>query len=216
MKGIIYCIECNDTGDKYIGSTTTRLIERIWKHRSDVKCVDNGVRNAKCKSYDMIKNNNYKYYVLEELEVDTRKDLNVRERHYIENTKCVNMVIPTRSKADSDRAYRNGPKREELLQKKRDYSKEHAEEIKAHRSQEIKCECGVTYQLNHKASHLRSLYHRRRTETELMEKDKKDKEDKRLRTLERNNRVCNCECGMTYTYGNRLRHFASNFHTVNL
>jgi hypothetical protein len=214
MKGIVYCIECNDTGDKYIGSTIKRLIERIWKHTSDANLYERGIKNY-CSSYPIIKNGNYKYYPLEELEVETRKELGIRERHFIENTKCVNHVIPTRSKKESDKAYREGPKREHILQQKREYGVKNFDKIKEHATQLIDCECGIKYQLCNKARHLKTLYHRRRVDPELQQKDAEEAEKKRERRLEYNKKVIECSCGVNYTRGNKLRHLNSQYHKDN-
>jgi len=215
MKGIIYCIECNDTGDKYIGSTIKRLVERMWAHNTDVRMFDKGIKTGKCKSYSIIKNGNYKYYPLEELEINERTELGIRERHFIENTKCVNLVIPTRSKYEQDKAYREGEKREDILQQKREYSSKNADKIKERRSQIIHCECGVKYQLGHKAGHLKTLYHRRRVEPELQQKDAEELEKKREAHLQYNKKVIECSCGKSYTQGNKLRHFNSQYHKDN-
>ena len=212
MKGIVYCIECEDTGKKYVGSTTQKLKERMWAHKSHINQYDKGNMGGKCTVYDIIKNGNYKSYILEEVEYDVVKDLHKKEFEYIEKTDCVNIVRPTISKSESDRRYRNGEKREEILHKKRDYAKENKEKIQEHRNQVIECECGGTYQLNHKAGHLKTLFHRRRVEPELIEKDNKEKEDRRKNTLEKNAKVVDCECGVPYTFGNRQRHFNSARH----
>ncbi len=143
MKGVIYCIECNDTGDKYIGSTITRLIERIWKHISDANLYERGKKEVVCTSYPIISNGNYKYYPLEELDINEKRELGIKERHFIENTKCVNYVIPTRSKYESDKAY---------------YIK-NIEAIDTRRKARVDCECGGHYKVNDKSKHLKSKKH---------------------------------------------------------
>jgi len=216
MKGIVYCIECKDSGDKYVGSTTKRLVERMWQHKGHIKQFENGNMVGKCTVFNIIKNNNYKSYILEEVEYEDIKDLRKKELEYIEKTECINIMHPTLPKSERDRRYRNGEKREEILQKKRDYHHKNTEKIKEQRSQVIECECGGTYTLNHKAGHLRTLYHRRRTDPELIEKDKKAKEDRRTNQLAKNAEVIECKCGVSYTFGNRLRHFNSKYHIDNI
>ena len=216
MKGIVYCIECKDSGDKYVGSTKMTLQERIWAHKSHINQYEKGNMLGKCTVFNIIKNNNYNSYILEEVEYEDIKDLRKKELGYIEKTECVNIVHPTLPKSESDKRYRNGAKREELLQKKRDYGRENYEKIKEHRSQVIECECGGSYQLTHKAGHLKTLFHRRRTDPELIEQVKKAKEDRRKKVLAKNAEVIECKCGITYTFGNRLRHFATKFHLDNI
>jgi predicted GIY-YIG superfamily endonuclease len=216
MKGIVYCIECEDSGDKYVGSTTTTLQKRMWSHKSHINQYEKGNMVGKCTVFDIIKNNNYKSYILEEVEYEDVKDLHKKELEYIEKTECINIMHPTLPKSESDKKYRNGSKREEILQKKRDYHHENAEKINEHRGQVIDCECGGTYQLRHKAGHFKTLFHRRRTDPELIEQDKKAKEDRRINVLLKNAEVIECKCGITYTFGNRLRHFATKFHLDNI
>ena len=174
MKGIVYCVECEDTGGKYIGSTTRKLNERMREHKNDIKKYDKGNKNGKCTVYDIIKNGNYKSYILEEVEYEVVKDLHKKELEYIEKTDCVNIMRPTLSRMEYMIRYRNGEKREELLQKskdyyeenkekklqrQKDYNEENKEKIKEHKSKVIECECGRKYQICSKARHLKTAYH---------------------------------------------------------
>jgi len=79
MSCKIYCIECNITGEKYIGST-------IKKHISDRITHHKYRRSCSCK--DIIERGNYIYYLLEEVEETNRL---IREQYWIDNTdKCIN------------------------------------------------------------------------------------------------------------------------------
>ena len=75
----IYCIECLQTGEKYIGSTNSRLLShRIATHKYRMNC----------SSSQILERGNYKYYLLEEVEVSQRYD---REQYYMDITdKCIN------------------------------------------------------------------------------------------------------------------------------
>ena len=76
----IYCIECLQTGEKYIGSTKMKYIsQRICSHRKRKSC---------CVSRYIINRDNYKYYLLEEVEESQGL---IREQYYIDNTdNCIN------------------------------------------------------------------------------------------------------------------------------
>tara|TARA_R110000824_G_scaffold398459_1_gene602542 strand:+ start:1772 stop:2188 length:417 start_codon:yes stop_codon:yes gene_type:complete len=75
----IYCIECLETGEKYIGSTRKKyLSDRIAGHRVS--------RNCRCKQ--IIDRGNYKYYIIEEVEPTQRL---IREQYHMDNTdNCIN------------------------------------------------------------------------------------------------------------------------------
>jgi hypothetical protein len=87
VNGKIYKIVCNETNEVYYGSTILSLKDRIIKH----KC------SLKCESRQIINRNNYYYELIEDYSCNNRKELETRERWYIENNKCINKIIPTRT-----------------------------------------------------------------------------------------------------------------------
>ena len=81
MSAKIYCIECREKGEKYIGSTNHKyLSHRIGDHISGM---------SKYSSKQIIeRGNNWKYYIIEE--VDESQKL-IREQYWIDNTdNCIN------------------------------------------------------------------------------------------------------------------------------
>ncbi len=80
MTAKIYCIECLETGEKYIGSTKKKyLSQRISHHRYD---------KIFCVSRHIIERGNWKYYLLEEVDESQRY---IREQYYMDITdKCIN------------------------------------------------------------------------------------------------------------------------------
>ena len=58
------------------------------------------------KSFDIIKNGDYDYSIIGEVECESKYELHNRERFYIENNKCVNKCIPNRT----DKEYYKGNK----------------------------------------------------------------------------------------------------------
>ena len=92
QNAIIYKITCNTTGLVYIGSTTTTLHKRMICH----KCKSN-----KSKSKIIIIENNYSSIVLEKYPCNSKKELGIRERYYIETTpNTINKHIPTRTREE--------------------------------------------------------------------------------------------------------------------
>jgi hypothetical protein len=96
MKGIIYKITCNETGEVYYGSTTKSLNLRISQHKSACKRWKEG----KCHfttSYNIIDRGNYSYSLIETVECEDKKQLEAVERRYIENNECINKCVVGRT-----------------------------------------------------------------------------------------------------------------------
>ena len=99
VTGIIYKIECNETGEVYYGSTTKTLNKRITEHKSSCKGWKLGKYNF-ITSFNIIDRGNYSYSLIETVECEDRKQLEARERYYIENNECVNRNVPTRTQKE--------------------------------------------------------------------------------------------------------------------
>ena len=93
MKGIIYKIVDNTNNDIYYGSTTTTLNCRISQHKHFYKKWLNGLTNN-CQSYEILKNDNWYYELVDEIEYNDRQELLKLESYYIKNNSCINKVIP--------------------------------------------------------------------------------------------------------------------------
>ncbi len=124
MKGIIYKITCNETGEVYYGSTTQSLNVRISKHKSDCKRWKEGQCHF-TTSYNIIDRGNYSYSLIETVECEDRKQLEARERFYIENNECINKIIPCRT----GKEYKEDNK-EAIKDKMKEYHKANKEYIK--------------------------------------------------------------------------------------
>ena len=96
MNGFIYKIYDNTNGNVYYGSTIQSVAKRVCGHRADYKRYLKGVVNYN-KAYDILKNEDYDYSVVEEVECENKYELHNRERFYIENNKCVNKCVPNRT-----------------------------------------------------------------------------------------------------------------------
>jgi len=130
QNGQIYFIKCNTTNLVYIGSTAQeRLSVRIGSHRRQYKHYCNG-KNNNCGSFKILENDNYIYETLEFYKCDNRRQLEERERFYIEDYKnkygdrVVNKVIPTRTTKER---YINN--REDILTKRKEYYNNNREEV---------------------------------------------------------------------------------------
>ena len=80
MSAKIYCIECLITGEKYIGSTIKKYLSvRIAQHKHE----------KDCSSKQIIERGNWKYYILEEVEVSQKL---IKEQYYMDTTDCINQM----------------------------------------------------------------------------------------------------------------------------
>jgi len=107
QNGQIYMIKCNTTNLVYIGSTAqAKLSVRIGEHRRAYKRYLNKTTKICCCSCKILENDNYTYETLEFYKCDCKRQLEERERFYIEDYKnkygdrVVNKYIPTRSRAE--------------------------------------------------------------------------------------------------------------------
>jgi hypothetical protein len=97
MKGIIYKITCNETGEVYYGSTQKSLSKRIISHKSKCKAWKEG-KYAYTTSFNIIDRGNYSYVLIETVDCEDRKQLEAREHYYIENNECINKILVGRTK----------------------------------------------------------------------------------------------------------------------
>ena len=83
---IIYSIRCNTTGKQYIGSTIQGLKQRIGKHEGDFR-GHYGYGNMKPRawrsSFDVLENDNYEIYKVEDYPCDSSESLEIREAQHI-------------------------------------------------------------------------------------------------------------------------------------
>ena len=120
--GYIYKIYDNTNGNVYYGSTKeSYLSSRIAKHRNDYKKYLEGKGNF-YKSFDILKNNDYSYSVVEKIEYNEKYELHQKERFYIENNECINKCIPNRTKKEWTEA--NKDKMKECIESWRENNKE--------------------------------------------------------------------------------------------
>jgi len=108
MRGKIYKIIDNTNSNVYIGSTCEKLLcRRLQKHKASYKCFLNpNVKQGYMRSFDIIKNDDYRIILIEEYPCDTKEQLHAREQYYIDNTVCVNKNNTYFNKREYQRKYR--------------------------------------------------------------------------------------------------------------
>jgi hypothetical protein len=156
-KVIIYEIVCNDTGERYIGSTIQKFNCRKNSHIS---------KTNNTSSRKITNRENYNFNVLDSF--NTRFELCklLKEQYYIDNTKNINKLRAI----DLYKNFKNKYNRN-LYQKDKDriklrhknYEKENREMInrRARNLIPIICPCGGKYKSYSKSKHLKTLRHKK-------------------------------------------------------
>jgi hypothetical protein len=157
-KGLIYKLCCSDpeVTDIYIGSTTN-FIQRKKGHKKSCNNENNPSYN--CYVYQIIREHggfeNWDMIQIEEYKSNNKKELESRERYWIETLKSsLNKAIPTRNMKE----YRED-NRTEILLKHRQYNEKNRETILLKAKQKYTCECGSTLRISTKARHERTHKH---------------------------------------------------------
>jgi len=138
-NGKIYKIVCNETGETYYGSTIQKLKYRISRHKN----------RKTSESKHIINRNNYYYVLIENYSCNNKKELETRERYYIENNDCINKIIPTRTKEeyveDNKEKMKEYQKthykqnKENIKEQKKEYYHQNKEKINEKLKEKISC-----------------------------------------------------------------------------
>lgn len=95
--GRIYKLTSPSTQDIYIGGTTQSLRHRLYGHYGNYKAFLKSQKKY-VTSYEIIKWGDPAIELIEDYPCDSKRELLIRERYYIENTpNCINAVHPTRT-----------------------------------------------------------------------------------------------------------------------
>ena len=92
---LVYEIVCNNSGERYIGSTTRSLESRMSDHVRRSECWARDQRGAKpSAACDIIVRGDYVATALETVVGEDTRDLIRRERYYCYNMDCINRYLP--------------------------------------------------------------------------------------------------------------------------
>ena len=122
--GKVYKIVGN--GKIYVGSTCKKLLcQRLAAHNSAYKKWKEGKTNY-MTSFQIIERGNYSYSLIETVVCEDRKQLEQRERYYIENNYCINKNIPGRTVKERYEANRDDKKEYDKIYRKNNIDKKKA------------------------------------------------------------------------------------------
>jgi len=85
QKGKIYRMVNDELGLTYYGSTTQKLSARKASHK---------MQKSQATSNQLFQKGNVEIILVENFPCDTKEELLMRERYYIENNDCVNRYLP--------------------------------------------------------------------------------------------------------------------------
>jgi hypothetical protein len=151
MLGKIYKIQSE--GKTYYGSTFRDIRNRLSEHKYNARKKRNG-----CKANLLVLNNDCHIILVEELDIKTKKDLEERERWYIENNDCVNKIIPNQT---CDEWYDKHKDKHNTRCMKRYYAKkdEILKRQKLRNKEKVKCECGLIVTRGSLSTHKKRKIH---------------------------------------------------------
>ena len=167
-NGKVYKLICDNPDLVYYGSTTQKyLTSRLACHR----------RELNCSSKELFEYGNVKIILVEKVECESRDELLMRERFFIENNNCVNKEIPIRTKDEKKiirintlknyyeinkekiSKYQKNNRKDYQIEYYKKNSKKKIEYQKERSKQKMTCMCGSVFRMCTKARHCRSIKH---------------------------------------------------------
>jgi hypothetical protein len=228
QEGRVYRLVCNVTGLVYIGSTTQPLYKRKHGHAKDYRLWKDGLMNY-VTSFKIIENGDYEIFLIEDCPCDSKEQLMRRERHWIENTTCVNKHVPTRTDKEwretnadqikeKQRQYYEA-NADQLKEQARQYRKDNVEQIKEIRKRyyeanadQIKEDKRQYYKENVNRIKARNDLYRQANADRIKEKKRQYYELNADRIREKNNETVTCPCGSSVKKRVINRHERSKKH----
>ena len=178
-NGKVYKI-CSYNSDVYYGSTCLKLCQRLAKHVSDWRLFKlNKTYVSRVTSFSILEQGNYYIELVETVPCASKEELQIREKYWIKNNNCVNyyknLSRTQRESIEYSATYYQNNKQaisaktaiyrtlnKDIIKiKKKEYAERNAEKIKAHRSENILCDCGNYYTRLHRKRHIETDYHKK-------------------------------------------------------
>jgi len=186
MKGIVYYLH-NEQG--YVGSTFD-LNRRISEHKKNCKMWLKDNTKDYCSSYKVIKNS-FEILILAEVEIESKKDLEILEQFYIDTFDCVN----------ERKACQTPQGRKEY---NKIFMKEHKEEKKIYMKE---------YNEKHKDEkkiYMKERYEENKEEINQKKKERYEKNKEEINQKKKEKIIC--ECGSEVRVSDKARHYKSIKH----
>ena len=122
QNGKIYKIIDNTNNNFYVGSTCEKLCRRLQKHKASYKCYLNpNVKQGFMRSFNIIKNGDFKIILIEEYPCESKEQLLAREQYFIDKIDCINHNNTIHKSKEYQQNWRNN-NREHYNKKSRDWA----------------------------------------------------------------------------------------------
>jgi len=123
QNGKNYKIIDNTNDNIYIGSTCEKLCRRLQKHKASYKCYLNpNIKQGYMRSFDILKNNDYKIILIEDYPCEKKEQLLSREQYWIDKLDCINHNNAKHDSKKYSQKWRDN-NREHYNQKSREWTK---------------------------------------------------------------------------------------------
>lgn len=137
----IYKLWCYETDDVYVGSTTQKLSNRLYQHKSKLNCSSKILFE---------KSDNVKIELIEEFPCENKNQLKQREGHFIREINCVNKRIAGRTIKEY---YQDN------YEQIREQQKQYKKQIREQQCKKYECHCCGKYTHVNKLKHLKTQKH---------------------------------------------------------
>ena len=222
---IIYKICCNDVNitDIYIGHTTN-FTQR--KHNHKINCCSENASNYNMNVYKFIRKNggwdNWSMVQIENTFCNNKREALTKERFWIESLKaklnCNNPITFQAEKIIQKHEWYE-EKKETILEKAKEHYEANKEEKIEYQKQyaEENKEKVKEYQTEYREKNKEKLCQQKKVYREEHKEDaskanKEWRETNKDKIKAEKSQVIECECGHTYTFGNKHRHLQSKVH----
>ena len=198
--GKIYKIESNQCEQVYVGSTCEKyLSNRLSGHKTQYKGYMIGKYMRYLTSYELLKYNDAKIYLIEDFPCDRKEQLHAREGYWIKELDCINKRIAGRTQKQY-----NQDNKEKINSQIKKWREDNKDKI---REQQKKY-----YQDNKEEIREKNKQYREENKEEIREKKKQYREENKDKIKAHRSQKVNCECGTLVTLSNLNRHRKSVKH----
>lgn len=163
-NGKIYKLICSETGNIYIGSTIQPINRRLSRHKTT---------HNNCRTKLFI---NPSIHLIKNFPCNSKKELELEERKFIEKINCVNKIIPRRTRKeyylDNIDNFKENSKnyyldnKDKIKQQSKQYRQHNIDKITQWRlnnidkiKEKFNCECGGKFTYYRKADHFKTKKH---------------------------------------------------------
>ncbi len=185
-------IESKEGNVRYYGSTVQDLKKRLIVHRSVIK-------KRYITSKEVLKYDDCKIILVELYPCNSKKELETRERYYIENNECVNKQIPTRTHKEWRVEHK-----EEIAQKQKERYEENKDEILQKNKER--------YEENKDEILQKNKEWRKENKEEIAQRRKEYYEENKDEILQKQKEKITCPCGSDVIKSGIRRHERSKKH----